>query len=158
MTTPASGLMMAEPTIEVERLRRELDEARVDIGRRVAEIRGAQETLDFARQEVTAARSEAKTLRHKLARQGDADLLKLENEERDREIARLQAKIVALEAEIERGNTLRQGAEKSHVRLERRVAELESLLAESHRRVALLETDLTEKSGRLRRLSELTDP
>lgn len=135
----------------------ELDQARAEVGKKLAEIRGAQHALDASKQEVTSAWNEIDQLRAKLARQGDAELLAGEVEKRNQEIARINAEAAARAGESSRLRALLQEAEQAQVQLERRIGELESALEEGDRRIELLKRDLAEKAERLRRFSGLPE-
>ena len=130
---------------------------RADLGRKLADIRSAQHTLDFGKRDLNAARQEIDLLKGKLSRQGDAEVLKTEVERRDQEIAKLNAEGLARSGETARLRALVQRSEQTEVQLERRVAELEASVAEGNHRIEMLKRDLNEKTERLRRLSGLNE-
>jgi chromosome segregation ATPase len=135
----------------------QLDQARAEVGRKVTELRTMQHGLEVMRQDLAAARTDAEALRNKLARQGDADVLKAELDRREHEIARLNADTTARTTEVARLRTLLQRAEQSQVQLERRLVELESSVAEGNHMIELLKREVAEKSERLRRLSGISE-
>lgn len=135
----------------------QLDQARAEVGRKVTELRTIQHGLEVMRQDLASARSDSEALRAKLARQGDADLLKTELERREQEMARLNADTTAKSSEVSRLRTLLQRAEQSQVQLERRLVELESSVAEGNHKIELLKREVAEKSERLRRLSGISE-
>lgn len=140
-----------------EKVARELDEARADVGRKLAEIRQNREGLDFVRRQLTQARSEAEALRAKLEQSGDAAELKAQLESKDQELARIRAEGLSAESERHRLRSLIQASEQAQVQHERRIAELEAGLVERNQRLELLRRELADKTERLRRLSGLNE-
>jgi chromosome segregation ATPase len=135
----------------------ELDEARADVGRKLAEIRNTHASLESARNELAAARQDVDVLKAKLARQGDAEILKSELSKRDQEIARIHADVATRSGEATRMRAMLQQSEQSQAQLDRKIAELESQLSDANHKVEILRRDLADKTERLRRLSELPE-
>jgi hypothetical protein len=140
-------------TLLAEKASRELDEARAETGRKLGDLKETREHQIQLRAQLERAQREADDLRAKLARSGDADVLKQKVDARDQEIARLSAEARAIAAEKSRLRAAIQGSEQAQVTLERRIAELEAALSGSNQKVELLERDLRDRTERLRRLS-----
>lgn len=136
-----------------DRATQDLDEARAEVGRKLAELKENREGQTQLKRQLERLHQEADTLRSKLSRSGDAALLKEDLDRRDQEIARLRAEASSAAAEKTRLRSMIESSEQNQVQLERRIAELETSLAESNQRAELLKRDLSERSERLRRLS-----
>lgn len=135
----------------------QLDHARAEVGRKLTELRTLQHAVDNAKAELSTARSDADVLRTKLARQGDADTLKGEVEQRDHAIARMSSEAGSRAAEVARLRSLLQRAEQSQVLLERRLVELEASVTEGNQKIEMLKREVADKTERLRRLSGLPE-
>jgi hypothetical protein len=119
---------------EVDRLRGELDQTRVEVGRRVQHIRTLERERDGLVQERDAAKAAAAELDRKLQSEGDVSALQEQLEKSQVDVKRAVDEREAALSELFALKTRVQSAETSRLAMKRRVLELESLLAERDQR------------------------
>ena len=133
----------------------DLEQARAEVGQRLARIREREEGLIRAQKALEEARAEVEALAHRRASSAQIEEVRRQLERREREVARLGAAQKTLEAERHRLRELVETAQEGRLQRDQRIAELETALMERSRRLDFLSKELADKTIRLRRLSGL---